>query len=480
MAWGKVKAYYDTPTGLEWTPTSEEAGYEAVNLTDGLDVTWWRAATSADQDLIFDNGAAAISSFATSAFDGAAVNVRDVAFDPDGTLWVACIVTNKIYNIQLNGTLISSFLATVIDGSAANIQGITHDPNGTLWVCEATLKKIYNIEKDGTKITEFDSTVFDSNSTTMTAIDHVADGTLLIGDSSTDKIYNIEKDGTKITEFDTSDIDVNITNIQGLDSSCDGKTIYISDSDADEIFHATISGDFISSFPTSAFDVSSTAPTGIAILPDDTLSVCDSGSDRIYNIQQIPAFNYVAIGAGHNLNTIGAGVEVYYSDDAAAYTKIGQTIYPKDDKSFVIELDVTYTRRALKVKIVDASAAANVTLCYVGLKTELKHANLYDPQRRKRNQGINITEGGRLAGAFIRYTQREIDLKFKNADSDLYNKLDALWQNHGIKLFFLAWEPNNHSQEIYPVYIDDRDRNAPFTVSGELRKDGIKLKGLYE
>ena len=136
--------------------------------------------------------------------------------------------------------------------------------------------------------------------------------------------------------------------------------------------------------------------------------------------------------------------------------------------------------RAVKVKITGASAAANITLLYVGKKTVLDYAELYDPHRRKRKQIINITEGGRVAGASIKYTMREVNLKFKNADDTLYNKIDELWQDHGLKLFFVLWEPNQHLTEVWPVYADDADRNAPFTVSGVLRNEGLKLKGLYE
>ena len=190
--------------------------------------------------------------------------------------------------------------------------------------------------------------------------------------------------------------------------------------------------------------------------------------------------DYLAIGSGHNLSTIGATVTWQYSTDAAAWNDVVTGSTPSDDKSLVIKAGSTQTYRAFRVAITGASAAAAITLCYMGMKTILKFADLYDPQRKRRNQVINITEGGRLDGAAIRYTQRQIDLKFKNADSTLYDKIDALWQNHGIKLFFIAYDPGDHATVIYPVYIDDKDRNAPFTVSGVLRKEGIKLKGLYE
>ena len=56
MAASEVEAYYDLVAALAWDPTSEETGYEAVNLLDGLDVTWWLAASGATQYLTFDSG----------------------------------------------------------------------------------------------------------------------------------------------------------------------------------------------------------------------------------------------------------------------------------------------------------------------------------------------------------------------------------------------------------------------------------------
>jgi len=478
MGWSEVEAYYKAPV-TSWTPTSETTGYEADNMLDGLDVTWWKATSSADQELIFDSGVPLISSFLTSVFDAAATIPTGISYAPDGTLWVCDYSTDKIYNIETDGTLISSFATSVFDAGAAVPTGISYAPDGTLWVCDNSTDKIYNIETDGTLISSFATSVFDAGATQPQGISYAPDGTLWVCDYSTGKIYNIETDGTLISSFATSVFDAGATIPTGISYAPDG-TLWFCDYSTDKIYNIETDGTLISSFATSVFDAAATQPQGISYAPDGTLWVCDNLTDKIYNVQPLPVFDYLAIGAGHNLNTIGASVEWYYSDDAAAYTQIGQTISPPDDKSFVIKSDSTLVYRAIKVKITGASAAAQITLCTVGLTTVLGYANLYDPQRRKRNQIINLTQGGRLAGGAIKYYQREIDLKFRNVDNTLYGKIDDLWQDQGIKIFFLAWEPTEHSPEIYPVYIDDTDRNAPFVKSGVLRNDGIKLKGLYE
>lgn len=192
-------------------------------------------------------------------------------------------------------------------------------------------------------------------------------------------------------------------------------------------------------------------------------------------------FDYMALGADHNLNTVGATVTWQKADNALSWSDIVPGVTPSNNKSLVQRAGSTQTYRAVRAVITGASGPIAITLLYVGLKTVLDFADLYDPQRRKRNQVINITEGGRLAGGAIRYTQREIRLKFRLVADALYQEIDSLWEDQGIKIFFLAWEPGDNPDDIYPVYIDDSGRNAPFILNaGVLRRDGLKLKGFFE
>ena len=200
----------------------------------------------------------------------------------------------------------------------------------------------------------------------------------------------------------------------------------------------------------------------------------DSGVDNTID------FDYLAIGAGHNLFDVGATVTWQKADNALSWSDVVSGITPGDNKTFIQKAGSTQTYRGVRVAITGASAAIAITLLYIGMKTVLEFADLYDPDRKKRNQVINTTEGGRLAGAAIRFVQRLIDLKFRLVTDALHTKIDDLWNNHGIKLFFIAWDPGDHPTEVYPVYMDSKDRNAPFTVSGVYRKDRMKLMGLFE
>ena len=115
-----------------------------------------------------------------------------------------------------------------------------------------------------------------------------------------------------------------------------------------------------------------------------------------------------------------------------------------------------------------------------GEKVELKKANLYDPDRRKRDQTITYTEGGRVAGAVINFVERILGLKFKNCNAAIYDKVDAWWVNHGIKIFFFLWEPVEHPTDVWPVINNNPTLNAPYKVSGELREITLGLRGVAE
>ncbi|MCK5603554.1 hypothetical protein KAR91_16840 [Candidatus Pacearchaeota archaeon] len=188
-------------------------------------------------------------------------------------------------------------------------------------------------------------------------------------------------------------------------------------------------------------------------------------------------FDYMALGAGHNLS--GATVTVKKSSDASSYSDVVTGFVVSDNKSLA-KFFTEVTDRAVKIVISGASIASYVTALHVGSKVELAKAGLYDPYRRKRDSKINYTESGRVAGAVINFTERKLKLKFKTADSTLYDKIDAWWETQGLKVFFMLWEPIGHSTDVYPVISDDKTFNAPFTVSGVFRNATVSLRGLQE
>lgn len=186
--------------------------------------------------------------------------------------------------------------------------------------------------------------------------------------------------------------------------------------------------------------------------------------------------DFMAIG-GHNL--AGATVKLEESADAISYSTVVSGFIVSDNNSLA-KLFASETNRAFKVTITGASVAPYITTLYIGEKTELKKADLYDPNRRKRNQDITYTEGGRVAGAVINFVERPINLKFKHCINAVYTKVDTWFTGHGLKYFFFMWEPTSHGLDVWPVISIDTDFNAPYVVSGELRSISIRLRGVVE
>jgi hypothetical protein len=186
--------------------------------------------------------------------------------------------------------------------------------------------------------------------------------------------------------------------------------------------------------------------------------------------------DFMAIG-GHNLS--GATVKLEESADAAAYTTVVAGFVVSDNKSLA-KLFTAETNRAFKVTITGASVAPYITTLYIGEKVELQKAALYDPYKRKRNQDITYTEGGRVAGAVVNYTERVPEFKFRNCINAIYDKIDTWFTVHGLKAFFVMWEPTEHPTDVWPVIGIDTGFNAPYVVPGELRDISVKVRGLAE
>ena len=104
----------------------------------------------------------------------AARSPQAIATDPcDGTLWVTDNSnSDRVYNIDRDGTPIDSFRVKGYDLSAGNPQGISvDDSDGTLWVTDRTSQRIYNITRTGDFITSFDSTEYGGVNPTAIAFD---------------------------------------------------------------------------------------------------------------------------------------------------------------------------------------------------------------------------------------------------------------------------------------------------------------------
>lgn len=203
------------------------------------------------------------------------------------TLWVVDATTDKIYNIQIDGTLISSFATSVFDVNAISTRGIVFQgSDGSLWVTDSNTDKVYNIETDGTLKSSFATSVFDASAISLSGITISSDGTLWVVDSSTDKVYNIETDGTLNSSFETSVFDASATNPRGISFDTTDNTLWVGDLSTNLIYHIEIDGTLIDSFPLSNYDSNAVSTDGLNVSNDGTIWVADPTTDKIYNIKK--------------------------------------------------------------------------------------------------------------------------------------------------------------------------------------------------
>jgi sugar lactone lactonase YvrE len=227
-------------------------------------VSYWVCDTNTDKIYNIQDDGTLISSFATSVFDASAIATTGIAYAANGTFWVCDRATLKIYNIEQDGTFISSFLTSVFDVAATNPRGLSYAPDGTLWVIDTNSDKIYNIEQDGTLISSFATSTYDAAAVTPLDINIASDGTLWVTDDTTNKIYNITTTGTWISEFSTTTYDGSASRPSGISSASDG-TLWVTDDITNKIYNITTTGTWISEFATSTYDGSATNPSSIGI-----------------------------------------------------------------------------------------------------------------------------------------------------------------------------------------------------------------------
>ena len=477
MAWAKVKLFYSNVLA-NLTATSTATGYAVANLLDWKEGSWWQATSTADQYITFDAGPGKsigcdfvgiaghnlagatvmlqysndnfssdindvwdhnISEFATSVFDINATFTDSIDFAPDDTLWVCDANTDKIYNIKLDGTLINSFATSIYDASSTNPTGINFAPDNTLWVCDSNTNKIYNIKLDGTLINSFLTSVFDASAISIQGISYASNNTLWVCDTNTGKIYNIKINGTLISSFNITNFDPSAAVVTDINFASNN-TLWISDTSTNKIYNVQTNGTLISSFPTSIFDGSAVNPHGISYASNNTLWNCDADTDKIYNIL-IPS--------------------------------------PIDNKPFLREFDLI-SSRYWRIKLTNLSVIPYMAICIWGRLTELNYCtSSFDPYAETIKANIKITQGGVVSGIHIKYSERQINLKFNDADDTLYQKIKRFWDEHGLKNFFLGWETTEHPDDVFLMRRDEKFNN-PFTKGGLYRNVTLNLKGRKE
>ncbi len=188
--------------------------------------------------------------------------------------------------------------------------------------------------------------------------------------------------------------------------------------------------------------------------------------------------DYIAI-LGHNLKAIGASVALQYSADNFS-SDINDSFPPEAvaaDSVYLKEFTSPGAKRYWRLKITGHSGAPYMAICVWGNSTELDYATSgFDPYGEEARLNENLSQGGYVTGAHVKYAERSFSLRFEDADSALYEKVRTWREASGLKNFFVAWERSNAPSDIFLMRPDARFRN-PLKSGGLYRDITINLKG---
>lgn len=193
--------------------------------------------------------------------------------------------------------------------------------------------------------------------------------------------------------------------------------------------------------------------------------------------------DYVTV-LGHNLSTVGASISLECSSTglwAGEEVEVLSATLPSSDNVFHKEFTNPGSFRYWRLVIAGTlSDAPYMTIGVWGLKTELDFVSTtFDPHKVNHKANISMSSGGYLTGVHEQYKERSISLAFSGADVSLYNKIKNWHDSVGIRNFFIAWDSENSSDDVFLVRSGEVFNN-PFDETGVYRDISIELKGRVE
>lgn len=191
--------------------------------------------------------------------------------------------------------------------------------------------------------------------------------------------------------------------------------------------------------------------------------------------------DYAAI-IGHNLNSAGASVSLECSaDDFAADITVALAPFsPSSDKAVLKEFTQTPGKRYWRLKITGMTVPVYMAVCAWGLKTELDYASAsFDPHGEERRANVNLSYGGYVAGVHAQWSERQMTLRFEDADEALYAKVRDWWERSGGKNFFVSWDSTMHPDDVFFMR-PDLKLNSPLKNGGLYRDITLNLRGRKE
>lgn len=208
--------------------------------------------------------------------------------------------------------------------------------------------------------------------------------------------------------------------------------------------------------------------------PDTTTQVIkhDAGVGSIHT------FDFLAI-VDHNFNSAKPNLTLAYSSDDVTYTTAlsiaaNSALY---ENPMLLQEFTQQAYRFQKLTLSNCLVAPQMAMCYWGAKKELDYVDAsFDPHAIEEKANVNITETGYLSGVHTKFVERDFKMQWEDADDALYQIIAALVNTMDLRCFVLAWEPTDHSTDIFLMRRDGKFNN-PLKQGGAWRDITLNLKG---
>jgi len=123
------------------------------------------------------------------------------------------------------------------------------------------------------------------------------------------------------------------------------------------------------------------------------------------------------------------------------------------------------------------TAVPFMAIAYWGDLVEWDFPALFDPSAENDKANVNVSPTGFLLAINSKFIERTIAVRFRGVEDGgtLWLALRAWWEDHGLNLLFIAWDIDNHPNEIYFVY-PSPDFRGPF-ITANRREVSLTFKG---
>jgi RHS repeat-associated protein len=205
-----------------------------------------------------------------------------IAIAPDGDIWVADSINNRIQHFDSEGTYVGQFGSSGAgNGQFNRPRGIEFDATGNIWVLDSANHRLQKFNDKGEYLTEWGTNGSGSGQLkTPKAFAIDSEGNFWVADTVNGRIQKFSSSGTFLKVAGTSGPG-DLTEPMGIDTSPEGE-VFVADWDQNRVVVFDSAGEYERAFGTEGDDDSEfNHPGGLNIDTQGSVWVADSDNNRI-------------------------------------------------------------------------------------------------------------------------------------------------------------------------------------------------------